>query len=94
MGLLMRLYTMLRAACEACSGKGWTLRGVPGKDWPEPCKTCLGQGKAPTLAALARAIDEDPSTLYRLDRVKVGGEIATRLFDKLTTFIAERPGLA
>lgn len=82
-----------RVLCRACSGRGWIVAGVPGKDWPEACPTCLGYGTAPTLYRLAKHLDERPGALYRLHRMAVGPELAERLLDKLTRFIAERPAL-
>lgn len=90
----MNRYVFNRPPCAACTGRGWRLLGVKGKDWPGPCDTCLGCGKAPTLYRLARHLNEEPKALYRLDRMEAGPALARRLFRKLTKFIAARPELA
>ncbi len=81
-----RRFTAPRRLCERCGGRGWVLP-PPGGDWPVLCPQCRGLLREPTLCALARAIDEERETLYRLRDMRLGRKVSTRLLGKLVEWL-------
>ena len=65
--------------CEVCSGRGW----VAGRRYPaEQCGFCGGKGEL-SWGAVAKKLDEHPSTLARLHQLRSRSATARRVLDKV-----------
>lgn len=73
--------------CERCGGRGW-VPPPAGGDWALQCPRCRGAARELTLCGLARVIDEDRNSLYRLRDMRVRPATAARIFDKLVAWWA------
>ena len=71
-----------RYACVRCNGLGWLPPEVPGVTWPLVCGLCKGRASFSTFA-LGKMLNEAPSTIERLDLLRVRPTTASRLLTKL-----------
>ena len=87
-------YVDERPPCAACRGKQWAMPREIGVDWPTKCRACLGNGRSPTLYALAKHMRLEPRDAYRLDIMKASPRVCALFLDGLAAFLAARPELA
>ncbi len=80
--------------CGPCRGLGWVLARseLAGAElvgsWPLVCPRCGGKGRDVGIPTLARAIEENPTTLYRLAACRPMRLVtAARLLSKLSAFL-------
>lgn len=69
--------------CQHCPGDGVVRSKRPGIDWPTPCS--CGARRAFTQYQLGRLLSESPKTIVRVNELRVGGEVAGRIFRKLVS---------